>query len=565
MDYFNCFLTPEITMKTRIFLSSLLIIAFSIQLHASKIVGVTAFSNLSRQKSLNWLQVGIADSISYKLRNIKDYIVIDRTNVDKVLNEIRLGQSGFINEKLAKQAGKALNADILVVGNFQVYGKRVRIHAKLVDVESHKILKQVQATGTMDDIFDLQDKIAFNIIKDQDVSITDEIRDRMRKNYTKNLSAYEYFSKGQKFYYQTNYREAIKLFKKAVSIDKRYSLAYAGLGKAYANLYWKMKNYSNKKIPEYLQRSYEYSTKALAYSPNLDEAHLSLAKYYQNVDKKLEPKKWKKCEEKTKEVIRINPNNGEAYFLMSRIYGYNDNKEERYLKKAIAKNNFIADAHNNLGIIYTDQGKYEEAKEAFRRAIKVDPEYKTAYMNIGVVYDKEKKHRKALEMYKLVVKKYPDYPLGLVNLGIGYRRLKEYDKALIYFKRSVKVKPDYAFGWGEVAYIYLQKKQYHRAVTNYKKSLRYDYKNKYSLANLGFTYMKLKNYRSAKYYLKKCTRYHKNYAWPAGQLGWIYRYKEQDEEEALKWYREALRRQPSNSSYRRSVRELSNGGRVYAP
>lgn len=394
-------------MKTRFLLTIFLAVVFCTNLYAGKIVGVTAFSNLSKQKSLNWLEVGIADSISYKLRNIKDYIVIDRTNVDKVLNEIRLGQSGFINEKLAKQAGKALNADILVVGNFQVYGSRVRIHAKLVDVESHKILKQVQATGKMDEIFDLQDKIAFNIIKDQDVSITDEIRDRMRKNYTNNLSAYEYFSKGQKFYYQTNYSQAIKLFKKAASIDRRYSLAYAGLGKAYANLYWKKKNYFNEIRPEYLQQSYEYSTKALSYSPNLDEAHLSLAKYYQNVDQKLEPKKWEKCEDKTKQVIRINPNNGEAYFLMSRIYGYDDKKEEKYLKQAIEKNDFIADAHNNLGIIYTDQEKYEKAKQAFRRAIEVDPEYKTAYMNIGVVYDKEKNINRPLKCTNWSLKNIP--------------------------------------------------------------------------------------------------------------------------------------------------------------
>lgn len=545
-------------MKRRFLITILAVLFFSGSLYAEKVIGVTAFNNLSKKTNLNWLQVGIADSISYKLRNIKDYIVIDRTNVDKVLNEIRLGQSGFINEKLAKQAGKALNADILVVGNFQVYGTNVRISAKLVDVESHKIVKQVQATGKMDNIFDLQDKIAINIIKDQDVSITDEIKDRMRRNYTKNLSAYEYFSKGQKFYYQTNYTEAIKFFKKATNIDQTYSLAYAGLGKAYANLYWKVKNYSNVIRPEYLDMSRDYSMKAIDLNSNLDEAHLSLAKYYQNIDKKQEPKKWEKCEKKTKEVLRINPNNGEAYFLMSRIYGYNDRKEEMYLKKAIAKNNFIADAHNNLGIIYTDQGKYEKAKAAFKKAIKVDPGYKTAYMNIGVVYDKEKQHRKALEMYKIVVEKYPKYPLGLVNLGIGYRRLKQYDKALIYFKRSVKVKPDYAFGWGEVAYIYLQKKQYRRAIRNYKTSLKYDYKNKYSLANLGHTYSLVKDYDNAIYYLKKCTRYHKNYAWPAGKLGYIYRYKLNDYNEALRWYREASRRDPSNKNYRQAVRKLSN-------
>jgi len=536
---------------------ALFIMLFSPALFAETVIGVTAFNNLSKNSQLNWLEVGIADSVSFKLRNVQNYIVIDRTNVDKVLNEINLGQSGFIDEKTAKQAGKALNADILVVGNFQVYGKNVRIFAKLVEVESHKIIKQVQATGTMDDIFALQDQIALNIVEEQNIAISNETKDRMTERYTQNLSAYEFFAKGQKFYYQSNYESAIEMFKKAVAIDKKYSTAYAGLGKAYANLYWKQKNYANITNPSLLEKSFDYSKTAIKISPNLDEAHLSMAKYYQNVDDNKVPDKWTKCEEITKKVLEINPNNGEAYFLMSRIYGYDDAKEEMYLKQAISKNNFIADAHNNLGIIYTDQKKYEQAKAAFRKAIDVDPDYKTAYMNIGVVYDNEGKYQEALDMYKTVVEKHPNYPLGLVNVGIGYRRLKQYDEALKYFQRSVKVKPDYAFGWGEVAYIYLLKEDYKTSIKNYKISLKYDPKYKYSLANIGYCYVQIGEYDTAIKYLTECSDTHTDYDWPAGELGWVYRYKLNNNSEALKWYREALKRAPGNSSYQTSVDELS--------
>jgi tetratricopeptide (TPR) repeat protein len=545
-------------MKKRILILLLTILLYGYSAFAETIVGVTSFSNLSKNTKYTWLEVGIADSVSYKLRNVQDYIVIDRTNIDKVLGEIQLGQSGVIDENMAKKAGKALNADVLVVGSFAIAGNSVRINAKLVEVESHKILKQVQATGMIDDIFSLQDQIALNLVEKQDVQISSETRERMTERYTQNLSAYEYYTKGQQFYYQANYTKAIELFDKAASIDKNYSLAYAGLGKAYASLYWQQKNYSNLIEQSLLEKSFKFSEKAIKISPNLDEAHLSMAKYYQNVDTAKIPDNWQKCEEITKKVLEINPNNGEAYFLMSRIYGYDDAKEEMYLKQAIAKNDFIADAHNNLGIIYTDQGKYDLAKRSFQKAIKVDPEYLTAYMNIGVVYDKEGKYEESLEMYKTIVGKYPKYPLGLVNLGIGYRRLERYDEAMVYFKRAVEVKPDYAFGWGEVAYIHLQKKNYKEAIKTYKTALKYEPKNKYSLANIGYCYVQIEDYNNAIANLKLCADTYSDYDWPAGELGWVYRWKLNNNAEALRWYQEASRRDPSNKDYKQYIGELSN-------
>jgi len=546
-------------MKRKITITVILLFLANLCLFAEKVIGVTEFNNLSKRKSLSWLKVGIADSISYKLRNIKEYIVIDRTNVDRVMHEIALGGSGMIDEKSAKKAGKALNADLLVVGNFQVYGKKVRITAKIVDVETHKIMKQVQSTGTMDNIFEIQDNIALNIIRESDIEITGDLKKRITQKYTTNISAYEYFSKGQKYYYQTKYTDAIKMFRKASKIDSGYSLAYAGLGKAYANHYWHQKNYANKKKPELLEDSYLYSRKALSINKNLDEAHLSLAKYYQNADINRIPNKWKKCEEETKKTLELNPNNGEAWFLMSRIYGYDNEKEEMYLNRALSKNNFLADAHNNLGIIYTEQKKYLLAIESFKKAIEIDPDYVTPYMNIGVVYDSQKLYNKALNQYRIIVKKYPNYLLGLLNLGIGYRRLKQYDEALKYFKKAVKIKPDYADGLGEIGYIYLSEKKYLKAIGYYKKSLKYSPNSKYSLSNIAFCYRETGDYSNAVKYSKQAAQKHPTYAWPAGELGWLYTYKLKNREQGIKWYREAAKRDPQNSRYRSNLEKLLKG------
>lgn len=540
-------------------------------LFAEKTIGVSAFKNLTGDKSLTWLEVGIAESISAKLRNVKDYTVVDRINVDKVVSEISLNQSGLMDDKTAKKAGKAIGADIIVVGSFQKYGNQIRITASLVEVESHKILKQVIETGKMDDIFDLQDNIALKIISESEVRVTTEEKQKVVQKFTTNVSAYEYYVKGlENILTKLDYLKAIEMFNKAIEIDRNYSLAYAGLGKAYSLRSWELRNYYNKTDPSLMEKSFAASKKALEISPNLDEAHLALAKYYQEADEKKYPNKWRLCEEETRKALEINPNNGDALFLMSRIYAYDDAKEEDYLLQAIKKNGFLTDAYNNLGVIYLDAGRLDQAEQSFKKATEIDPEFKTGYMNLGVVYDRRNQLEKALEMYQIVLKKYPTYPLGLMNLGIGYRRLDKLNEAMDAFQRAVKVKPEYADVWGEIGYINLllgdketAKKNtgransyYKEGIKNYLVSLKYDPKYKYSLANIGYCYTELGDYNTAISYLKKAAEYHPTYAWPCGHMGWIYRYKLKDNMSAKLWYAEAAKRDPNNSKFRQNLMEL---------
>lgn len=43
--------------------------------------------------------------------------------------------------------------------------------------------------------------------------------------------------------------------------------------------------------------------------------------------------------------------------------------------------------YNNLGWLYTQRGRYNEAELAYLRAIKADPDYANAYYNLGLLYD----------------------------------------------------------------------------------------------------------------------------------------------------------------------------------
>ena len=68
---------------------------------------------------------------------LDNLILVNRENMNQVVQEITLGQTGLIDEKQAIQAGKALAANQIIVGRLSSTGKSSLLQAKRIDTESH--------------------------------------------------------------------------------------------------------------------------------------------------------------------------------------------------------------------------------------------------------------------------------------------------------------------------------------------------------------------------------------------------------------------------------------------
>ena len=59
-----------------------------------------------------------------------------------------------------------------------------------------------------------------------------------------------------------------------------------------------------------------------------------------------------------------------------------------------------AEAHMNLGVIYTGLNRLEEAEQSYERAVELKPDYAEAHYNLGVFYELHRKDMpKALAQY----------------------------------------------------------------------------------------------------------------------------------------------------------------------
>lgn len=92
----------------------------------------------------------------------------------------------------------------------------------------------------------------------------------------------------------------------------------------------------------------------------------------------------------------------------------------------VTENNWVA--QNNLGLIYFDEGRIDEAILHFKESIKAKPSYALAYLNLGVAHQARNEFEEAIDAFKWVLQFEPANPkahfsLGLVYLTLGNRNL----------------------------------------------------------------------------------------------------------------------------------------------
>lgn len=143
--------------------------------------------------------------------------------------------------------------------------------------------------------------------------------------------------------------------------------------------------------------------------------------------------------------------------LMIEMGSYN-RAEHFYLKTLPVENeNWMRRSAilNNLGKIYHDQDKLDEALEYYEKSVKLQcehvpedhPSLSADYSNIGTVYQKQKRYDLALEYFQRALNiemksPKPDEELIALfnnNIGLIYNDRKEFSQGLIYHEKCLQM------------------------------------------------------------------------------------------------------------------------------
>ena len=132
----------------------------------------------------------------------------------------------------------------------------------------------------------------------------------------------------------------------------------------------------------------------------------------------------KKYQEATREyetAVNLDPKNADANLLLGLTLANTGDLDRATKYSTIAvqiKPSYAG--YNNLGLIYANQSKYDEAIDAFKNAIKINPKSYQAWYQLGQVYAQALNFDKALEAYNKVIEFNPKLPSAYQGLGSSY-------------------------------------------------------------------------------------------------------------------------------------------------
>ena len=188
-------------------------------------------------------------------------------------------------------------------------------------------------SGTLDDVFDIQERVSRSVVKALKLMLTSEEAGRMAERPIGNVAAYDCYLKAKHdvwSFTKEGTERAVQYLQNALDILGENATLYAGLGLAYFQLV----NLGIKQ-EEYLEKAREYAQKAFALDPGSPQGHA--------------------------------------------VRGYVDMLEGdmrgaiSHLKKAISSDPGDADTVGWLGWFYLVVGKASAAVPLIERSLKMDP------------------------------------------------------------------------------------------------------------------------------------------------------------------------------------------------
>jgi TolB-like protein/class 3 adenylate cyclase/tetratricopeptide (TPR) repeat protein len=183
-------------------------------------IAVLPFQNMSGDPEQEYFADGMVEDIIAALSRFKSLFVIARN-------------SSFTYKGKAvdiKQVGRELGVRYVLEGSVRKAGSRVRITGQLIDATTGAHLWADKFEGELQDVFDLQDKVATSVVGAIAPRLLDAEAELVKRKPPESWASYDFYLRGRSLYRQRTLdttEQALDLFRKAIDLDQEFGRAHA--------------------------------------------------------------------------------------------------------------------------------------------------------------------------------------------------------------------------------------------------------------------------------------------------------------------------------------------------
>ena len=182
-------------------------------------IAVLPFANMSGDPEQEYFADGMVEEIITALSRIRWLFVIARNSTFTYK-----GQAIDV-----KRVGRELGVRYVLEGSVRKAGGRVRITAQLIEAETGAHLWAERFDGALDDVFDLQDKVATSVAGVIEPALQAAETARSADRPTNDLTAYDLYLRAYAMTLSSSalFPEALRLLDRAIERDPHYGPALA--------------------------------------------------------------------------------------------------------------------------------------------------------------------------------------------------------------------------------------------------------------------------------------------------------------------------------------------------
>jgi serine/threonine-protein kinase len=381
--------------------------------HEQPVVGdrsivVLPFDNLSPDPNDAYLADGLTEELIADLSRVKALRVIARNS----------STAAYQRTKDLKEISRLLDVRYLLEGSVRRAGKALRITAQLIDGTTDAHLWAEKYGGTIDDVFEMQERISASIVEELRARLT-QPEQLSRGAPVTDPETYELYLRAKHMLGQSIVRipEATPLLEEVMRRDPRFAPAYTALGAPL--LLFAMFNYIQPKAA--WEKIQSLADKALAANPRSGPAHelLAAVALYRDLN-------WTEAKRLYARAAELEPGAGFDRFLYSFFLAFSGDLQGALQSARIGRR---LDPLSMLGFLTESVmlawlGDFDAALPIAMRPIELDPQFPEGYHISGYIKLGQHDYAGAYELLTKGVETshrgaWPMAKLGCALVGLG--------------------------------------------------------------------------------------------------------------------------------------------------